>query len=331
MGQYQIARTLMQRLSLAGALSGRRSLQAPRKPLEVSVALKARFMHTPADGVSLALSAASETKVTARWSLGDERGVEALSVGPTGTTWRTPASEKALTLAAGSWRQLVVEFSDGAKTRLCIIDLARTPVLKMKDGKLEGRITSKQERPEGEIVATWKIEERRNELWISGEVFDSDNVWGPDWPFTRDGVQIWLDLRPADRFADINPDRDVSDTLITVRHEPFFSVTPVYWIRPRLTYASACGGVRTETGYRWHYGICGNLTNMRKFDVRTRGYFGFNILVCDNDAKPQRSIAYHRAMDVDAADQIRRLNLLMIVDRKGVFPGTETKNLHLFR
>ena len=181
-----------------------------------------------------------------------------------------------------------------------------------------------------QLVANWMIEESGNELWFSGEVHDSDNRWTTGWPFMRDGVFLWLDTRPADRFAGINVDRDVYMAILAIRKQPGFTATLVPWIGPRLAYAGLSGGESTADGYRWRLGIGGNLTDARKFDIRKLDYFGFNLIACDSDNKPKPSVKHFPAHKVDSPDQARCLNLLMIVDRKGLFPGNETTNLHLF-
>ena len=331
LGQYQIAKSLYSRFNLAGELIGTRKLTPPAPPLDITVALAARFMHATDAGITLNLAAPKEMQVNASWSLGGARGATDLAVGTSTTAWTIPLPEEALHLEVGSCRRLVVEFSADGATSTCIVDLARNRVLKMEDGVVEGLITTDKDRPEGKTVATWRIEERGAELWFSGEVFDSSNVWTPGWPFIRDGVQIWCDLRPAERFGGINPDRDVSDSLITVRETPLFSVTAVPWIRPRLAYSHVAGGSKTETGYRWHYGICGKVTDVRTVDIRNLDCFAFALTVCDNDSAPKSGVSFFPLVSIDAADQVRRLNLMTIVDRTGAFPGSETTNLHLFR
>ena len=330
LGQYQIARTLWQHMNFAGKLDGSRRMVTPAEPLPLNARLASRFMHTPDAGVTLLLSTAQAHPVTATWRLGEAHGSETLSLGPQETSWHIPVLARALEVPLGSLRRMVVEFDDGTRQRLCIIDLARTRVLHMKNGTVAGEIHTEEERPEGKLVARWKLEDIGNELWISGEVFDSELVWDTYWPFSRDGVQIWLDPRPAARFADINPDRDVSDLLLTVRDVPYFSVAPVAWINPRLMYAVTAGGEKTPTGYRWHCGIGGKLSDVRALDLDKRDYFGINIIVCDSDKTPKPTTHMYITQQIDAADQMNALNLLMIVDRKGIFPGDETTNLHLF-
>ena len=113
-GQYQIARTLWQHLNVAGKLDGTRRMSQPSEPLPIQVRLASRFMHATADGVTLVLSTAKPSTVTATWSLGDSRGTVNLSLGPTETSWRVPVPLPALEVPLGSWRQLVVELDDGS-------------------------------------------------------------------------------------------------------------------------------------------------------------------------------------------------------------------------
>jgi len=330
LGQYQIGRTLWQRFNLAGALTGVRRIAAAPALLPVTADLTSRFMHTPADGVSLQLTALTALKVTGTWSLGDVRGPIELSLGTDPVVWKIPVPATALQVQSGSYKRLVFDLTDGTRRGIWLLDLARVPVLKMKDGSVSGSIATDQARSDGAAVGTWRIEERGNELWFSGAVNDSDNSWSPGWPFMRDGVMMWLDLRPANRFAGINLDRDVYMAIVNVRTDPEFSATLVPWLGPRLAYSAVCGGAKTITGYRWHLGIAGNLTDAQKFDVRRLDYFGFNFSVADADTEPERAFRIYTEHKIDAADQARRINLLMIVDRKGVFPDDETTNLHLF-
>ncbi|CAN5455794.1 hypothetical protein BH09VER1_BH09VER1_36500 [soil metagenome] len=332
LGQYQIARSLWEHMNFAGRLDGSRKIVTkPPEPLPLGVKLASRFMNKPTDGLSLIISSPTAERVTASWSFGAARGTESLDLSPADTTWRVPLPEKLLAeLPMASSQQLIVEFSASSHRRLCVIDLARTRVLHMKDGVVSGEIRSDVERPEGPLVMQWKIEDAGDELWLSSEVFDSEIYAAPtDWPFQRDGAQIWLDLRPPARFADPNPDRDIYNVMITVRDQPRFCVTPVSWIDWRLMYALATGGEKTATGYRWFCSVGGKISDARRLNLKDLAYFGLNITACDNDQKPPAFHAFP-AQKVAVADMVRGLNALMIVDRKGVFPGDETTNLHLF-
>ena len=330
LGQYQIARTLWRHLNLAGPLEGKRRFSTAGKPAPIEVKLSDRFLHAKDRGPSLTLTAAEVVSVKARWSLGQARGSEVLQVGPEEKVWQVPVPPAELAIPVGGRKRLIVDLSVGDRQSLYVVDLARTRVLKMNEGKVTGTIVAEGDRPEGKTVANWMIEESGNELWFSGEVHDSDNRWTTGWPFMRDGVFLWLDTRPADRFAGINVDRDVYMAILAIRKQPGFTATLVPWIGPRLAYAGLSGGESTADGYRWRLGIGGNLTDARKFDIRKLDYFGFNLIACDSDNKPKPSVKHFPAHKVDSPDQARCLNLLMIVDRKGLFPGNETTNLHLF-
>ena len=333
LGQYQIARTLWQHLNIPGRLDGLRRIQAVAEPLAMEARLARRFMHAPADGVTLLLATKAPAEVTATWSAGAARSSVKLALGPTETAWPIPVPSAELDLPLNSWRQVVVEFDDGMGQRLCVVDLARTGVLHLDGGVVSGEIISEEDRPEGRRVGTWKVQDAGDELWFSGDVIDSEIAWTsppPHWPTARDGVHLWLDLRPAARFADINVDRDVSGLLITVRDQPHFCVTPVSWVNTRLMYAVVAGGEKTSTGYRWHCGIGGQLSDARPLGVRALDYFGFRLIVIDNDQTPTPVLRCYPAWKGTATDPLSRLSLLTIVDRRGMFPGDETTNLHLF-
>jgi lysophospholipase L1-like esterase len=331
LGQYQIARTFWTHMNFAGALTGSRKFVTPAKPLAATVRLGSRFMHQPADGVSLIFSAPETTAVTVQWSLGAARGSAPLAIGPAGTSWQVPVPAAELTLPVGAFKRMVVELVAGAERKLCVIDLARTRVLKLTNGTVSGEIQSAVARPEGPTVATWTIEDTGKALWFSGEVRDTELAWDGYFPFQRDSVMFWLDLRPAERFAGIGLDRDVADLILAVRDQPGFCVAPVPWVGPRLIYATWAGGEKTAGGYKWRCGLEGKVSDVRGLGLDKRDYFGIGLIVCDQDSKPTRSWQYHPAQKLVTGDLDNYPNLMMIVDRKGVFPGEETTNLHLFQ
>ncbi len=331
LGQYQIARSLWQHMNFAGPLNGVRKIVAPSPELPVTARLVSRFMHSPSEGITFELRADKKREVMVRWSMDKARGEEKLSVGPDPIQWKPAVPEVVLTVPLGDQRKLVMEFSEGTQKHLCVIDLGRTRVLKLVNGTVSGEIMAKEERPEGKLVARWKLEEMGNDVCFSGEVLDTEIVKTPMWPFMRDGLQLWLDLRPATRFADINPDRDVADLMLSARDTPYFSITPLAWISPRLMYAVAAGGERTATGYTWHCVIGGNVSDVRTIGVGALDYYGFNLIVCDNDAVKNPGVHYYPAQENQCIDPVESINRLIIVDRKGKFPNPETTTLHLFQ
>lgn len=329
-GQYQIARSLWEHLNVAGDLGGKRNILAPPKPVPVGLSLASRFMHEPVDGVTLTLTSAAPLTVKARWTLDTDHGSETLKVSAAPLSWKIPASVAALTVEPGRRKWLVVDLTAGDRSSLYVIDLARTRVLKPVEGVVKGTFESAVARPEGQHVGEWSLREQAGELQISGEVADSEIVATRDWPFARDGVHVYLDTRPKDRFAGVTPDRDLYMAILSVREKPVFAVSPMAWLGTRLQYAMSGAGERTANGYTFWLGMRGGVCDYRKFDVRPLDYYGVNLYVLDTDDTPNAT-TITPAMPTQFDDNpVQGLNLLMIVDRKGVFPGKETTNLQLF-
>lgn len=64
--------------------------------------------------------------------------------------------------------------------------------------------------------------------------------------------------------------------------------------------------------------------------IRKLDYYGINLATVDADDAPDGTgvcVAMHTEFD---DNPVRGLNVLMIIDRKGIFPGAETTNLELF-
>ncbi len=329
-GQYQIARSLWEHLNVAGELGGKRAIKDSPTPVPVTVTLTNRFMHNPADGVALKFAARKPVEVKVRWSLDKERGAETLKLGAEPLVWKIPATTNALTVGLGSRKWLVVDLTEGGRSSLYVMDLARTKVLRPVDGVVKGTFESDKDRPEGRHVGDWSIREQADELQISGEIVDSEIIHARHWPFARDGVHINLDVRPKDRFASVNPDRDFYMIILGVREKPVFAVSPMAWLGPRLQYALSGAGEKTATGYRFWLGVSGAVCDYGTLDVSKLDYYGINMTSVDTDDTPNGtgvSVAMHTDFD---DNPVRGLNALMIIDRKGVFPGPETTNLELF-
>lgn len=331
-GQYQIARTLWQRMNFAGPLTGeRRMVRDMPAELPITVRLAKPFMHQPTDGVALEIQSSTPRQIIARWSLGQQRGESKLQIGPDAvTSWKPEIPATALEVPLGDQRQIVVELIDGAARKICLVDLGRTRVMTLNNGVASGEIVTTKDRPEGSVVARWKLDDRGDELWFSGEVLD-DMIHSPaGWPFMRDSVSIWLDPRPAPRFAHPNPDRDVVQLILAVRETPSFSVTPIPWLSPRLIYAVDAGGQRTDTGYRWHCVIGGSISTVRKTNLKSLDYFSFNLSVCDHDAGKSSTFHFYRLFETTSPNPVQDINRQIILDRKGKFPGDQTTTLSLF-
>ncbi len=326
LGQYCIARTFYERFGIGRPLGGPRTLREPTAPATVAVSLRTRFLEKAADGIDLDLTAKEARTVTASWSLGDDRGTVELELQKGTRTWSVPVKAASLPAKPGACRWLILELAERANRSLYVLDLARVPVLHLQDGTVSGTITADDERAEGKTVGTWTIERRGKALLFSGEVTDAANKGTGLFPWMRDGVGLWLDLRPPERYGGPGLDADVFQTVLTVRKEPKFCLTPVPWVGRALQYAASAGGEATETGYRWHLILEGAFSTARRFDAEKMDCFGFNLVVTDADGKTTR---HYPAFKADQPPDVHA-GTLMLVDLNRRFQQEAATNLHLW-
>jgi len=332
LGQYQIARTLWEHLNLAGEMTdGPRQLSQPPALVPVSVSLKSRFLTDPKEGVTFVLEAETPCKVAATWSLGDLGGSEALELEAGQTEWRPRVPVEALQLRVGDLAGLVVGLAADGRRSIYLVDLACTPVLHLKDGAVEGVVKAEGERPEGQTVATWRVEARKDGLLFSGEVFDSEIRSDGFWPWSRDGVNLYLDFRPPARFADISFDEEVHITILTVHDKPSFGATLIPWVGRGMHLAADSGAERTDKGYRWHLDVHRYFTKPRAVDPEALDFVGLNVIVPDRDTAGSGAgrTQYHRAYAPTPFID-RYPNAFMIVDLKNRLKGDHVTNVHLF-
>jgi lysophospholipase L1-like esterase len=333
LGQYQIARTLWEHLNLAGEMGGdRRELSRPPATVPVKARLKSKILTAASDGVPLLLQSDAPLTVTATWSLGDRRGSEILELKGGETEWKPPLPEESLRFKPGVMTSLVIDLAGGGRRSLYVIDFACVPVLHLKDGAIEGVVTAEGERPEGPTVSRWRIETLDNGLVFSGEVFDAEIRSDGFWPWERDGVNLYLDMRPPDRFADISFDEEVHIACLTVHDKPRFGATLIPWIGRGMHLAADSGAERTEQGYRWHIYLRHYFTKIRPVDTRTLGFIGFNLVVPDRDTAAGGKSAntqYHRAYTPTPFID-KYPNAFMMVDLQGRVPGDSVTHVHLF-
>jgi lysophospholipase L1-like esterase len=331
LGQYQIARTLWEHLDLAGEMAGeRRQLSQPPPPVPVKVRLKSRFL-AEADGLPLILKAETPQTVTATWSLGEQRGRETLELKAGETEWRPKVSAEALRFKPADMTSLVFDLACDGRRSLYVVDFACTPVLHLKDGAVEGTVKAETDRPEGPTVATWRIETYENGLLFSGEVFDTEIRSDEFWPWGYDGVNLYLDMRPPERFADISFDEDVHITCLTVHDKPRFGGTLIPWVGRGMHLAADSGAERTEKGYRWHLYVHRYFTKPLRVDLKAMELIGFNLVVPDRDTAGGGAgrTEFHRAYTATPFID-KHPNAFMVVDLKNRLPGDSVTHVHLF-
>lgn len=334
LGQYQIARTLWRHLNLAGPMAGeKRTLAAtPPAPVPVAVRPAARRLAEPGQGLEFVLTAAAPLRVTATWSLGEHRGRDELDLAVGDTTWRPAIPAATLALKPGQMASLVFDLAaaDG-RGSLYLADLSCVPVVHLRDGVAEGTVTAEGPRPEGATVGTWRIERRGAGLLFSGEVRDGEIRSDGFWAWERDGVNLYLDFRPAERFGDLSFDEDVHMAILTAHGAPAFGVTLIPWVGRGMHLAAESGGEATPTGWRWHLDVSRYFTKNSPVAFDQAEFVGFNLVIPDRDSGPGGAARteYHRAYaPTPFVDKYP--NLFLAVDLKGAHPADTLVHVHLF-
>lgn len=285
-GQYQIARSFWEHMNFPGPLlaAGKpRSFSPSFEPVAAKVSLNNKFISSEKPVMELKFQSEQPIKAQINWNLGKVSGKAELDVDSKGIVWSPKLPDDALDMQPGQSRQLIFDLQADKKRSLYIADLARNPVLHFKDNKISGELLADKDRPEGKTVATWAIEKMDEGLLFSGEVNDSDIQCHNSWPWGRDGVSLWLDLRKGDRYGDIGLDEDVFQTIISAQEKPAFSCNLVPWLGRGMEMAANVGGSKTDKGWKWHMYINHAFLENNQFVLKDHDYIGFNMAVCDED------------------------------------------------
>lgn len=345
-GQYELARSLIHHLNVAEpfpAADEARGFNAqPLKENDFKFAVDARFAAAKDLAPALRIAAPKPGKAKLTWSVekAQLRGEMDLVFAAEPLTVKLPIPAAGLPQQPGCISRLIVSVTpEKSYPRLAVVDLARTRVLKMKDGKCGDEVRTTQPRPEGALVGTWQVREDGPDLWIEGRTYASSFPPRPKPPADtwmnssgQNGIMMMLDLRPADRFADNNFDRDMHMICFSVLNNPW-AVLPLVWEGRRLANCFFGYAAPTEDGFTWRMGVHGYILDYKKFDVRNLDHFGINIVFDDANEKGQ--MEYFPAMsypDLGIMTPERRLNQTIIIDRKGDVPQVdgETTNVGVY-
>ncbi len=333
-GQYVIARAFLNRMNLNGKLNGERKWSEIPAPVPVRVEPVRAFLNGAEEPLELRLRAEKPLRVRLRWSFGKERGAEELTLGTEPRIWRFPVAPETLRIPLGGFAAATVDLTtEAGESSLYLIDLARTRVLKPVNGVVEGEVVTDRPRSEGPTVARWRLEETpEGELWFTGTVRADEYPRGQGGIFRNvfglNGLQMVFDFRPAERFANLNFDRDVHMVILSVCDQPHFSAQALAWMGRRIQNALFANAEPLADGYRWTLGFRGQITDYRPFDLRPLDYYGFSLLVADSEQN--RIERYPLLEPVPYAHPESKLQQPIIVDRKNRFPGTETTTVQLF-
>jgi len=339
LGQYAIARSLLRHMDFAGGLAGgARRMAEPAEKLPVDVSLQSRFLQNGDKEINLALTAEQPANVTATWSMGNARRSETLALAAGANTWTIKMPEP-LNLDMGAASDIVIDVTDGKRMGLFIIDLCRTRVMHLQDGKVSGTVTGPATRPEGAKAADWTLSVLDGKaLLFEADVYDSEIRTDHQWPWGQDGLQLWLDYRPTKRFADVGLDSDVYMLMLHPYEKPRFAVALRPWLG-RGVYASAvAGGEKTPTGYRCRLSIADGEGQMRRFskwqdsDLSKRDFLGFALVQTDLDTGPNGApVSEYNLLHKTQYPHDKYGNTLIIVDLKGKLPGESAINAHITR
>ncbi len=352
-GQYIIANAFISRLDFAGKLGAGRHLTEKPNAAPIAFKCETRFLEDAAEPLVFSFSGAEGTppptngiKGKIRWSVwcdslrvmtDNDCAGHCLARGEgvlTGAAkWQLPVAADTLNLKVGERARVLIDITpeDGI-SRLYCVDLARCPVVQMKDGVAQGKIETEKVRREGATVCTWEVREDGPDLWLSGFTTadePSRKTYGP-WAnvFNMNGAQVLFDFRPAGRFAGVNPDRDAPMVLFSVLEDPQFSVMPFVWMGRRYQSALFAFGEKKAGGYDWRLGFRGNVTDCEAFDIRKLDYFGMHLIIADTEG--DKCLRY-ADMDYSPLDNPeRRMNQMTIFDRKGRFKGSEVTTVNFF-
>lgn len=333
-GEYRIGQSLVERLNFAGELgAGERRLTEFGERLAVALTPVSRRMAPGAKALEFILEPMTNTAVgavTVTWSLDGSRKEETVTV--TGKTVWALAPEAGLpALKPGESTEAVVELRAGPKRAVFVADLAAVPVLHFKGNCISGTVESVTDRPEGRRVAAWRLERKGAELLAEVEVADSQIVSSSEWAYARDGLDLFLDLRPAARLGGVNVDDDVHQLMINYYEQPFVAAALRPWLGAGLDHAALCGGEKTAAGYRLRLRLGDRLNLQEPFALDKRDFVGLSLAVtdADPDEKGNPRVVMHELFTAPRArDQYA--NGLAILDLKDALSGDAAINVSVF-
>lgn len=329
-GEYVMAGTFFRHIDLAGPLDGIRKLNAePTPELPVKMSLTSRFLLPGERKIGFNIESPAPAAVTATWSCGKARGTQVLQL--TGhDTWEVELPQEVAAMQNGDADDVVIDLTDGSARNIYIVDLCRTRVMHLKDGKVSGVLRSEEKRPEGKVAAKWQMSVVDKGLMFEAEAFDSEIRDDFDWPWGRDGMTLYLDYRLTERFADIGLDSDVHQDVLSVTDKPKFGVSLVPWLGRGMPRAATVGGDKTPTGYKvWMY-IHYPFSMYYDSDLSKRDFIGFNVVHGDLDSSPDRKtkLVFTQSQNTKYAPH-QYANSMVILDLKDKFKSDSLINVDL--
>lgn len=328
LGQYRIARSLWTFVGMDRELgTGKREVPAPEAAVPVRIGLTNRFVSPNANALQLNLTSQNPVDVTVQAGEGDGAFQQKLSLKPGVTPVSIPFDPNSLT-RNGQSRRIFVDLETAKEHSLAVIDLCRTQVLHFADNKVSGTVAADQEGGPRQ-VGTWEAIRQGDDLLLNFEVFTGRIEPEGIWPFSRDGLNLMLDFRPKERFADIGVDQEVTQLFLNVREKPFFSVGLRAWTGHGMDSAATAAGERTATGYKVHLLIHDNFNLHAPVALSKRDFVGLLVGIAQHDLTPGKSeLSITTNQKNDGAVSLYANNL-MILDLKDQLAGDAVVNAYL--
>jgi lysophospholipase L1-like esterase len=334
LGEYAIARSLWEHLDFAAPLAtGDRRLNA--SPAASGIALKpvSGLVEASSKGLDFTIETPNQAPGTATvtWSLGDARKTEEVPLNGGRTPWTLALPPGFPALKNGEATEAIIDVRIGKASALFVADLCAVPVLHFADNVVSGTVESTLDRPEGRLVAKWQLTRQGGELLLDVEVTDSQIQSSSEWAFARDGLSLFLDLRPTDRIGGINLDDDVHQVFVNFYEQPFVAAAVRPWAGAGLENVIACKGEKTAAGYRLRLRFGDRLNLREPFALDQREFLGLALAIADVDKAPKgnpTSVLHDSYPVTRPRDQYA--NGLALVDLKDKWLGSSAMNLHLF-
>jgi len=205
----------------------KRGVVSSPAPLAASLRLTSRFLPPDAQGIDLLVapcgSAALPSKLQAAWSIGEQRGHAELQ--STNKLFSFPLPVKLPALQPGESTDAIIDLRDGNRSAVFVLDLCRVRVLHFSGDTLAESVSA----PSGATLAGFRLTRQGPVLLLEAEVTDSVIKSGEMWAFSRDGLNLFLDLRGANLFGGINPDTQVHQAFVNVYEKPLFAAALRPW------------------------------------------------------------------------------------------------------
>ena len=326
-GQYQIAKSLIERLNIAAPLGAKGSRRFVRQgPLPAAQATVVRGGNLLARRARVPLKVTSFVSGAAKLVWSARRGEEPTVVrGEQDVTLDGGAADVVLDLPdaaypvrLGDASRLYVTLERAGETlATAIVDLGETKVFDLTSGSASGEVPG---------FGRWTVETKGRDLWVSGETYacawparPKNDTWMNS--SGMNGLQTFFDFRPADRFAENRPDHDVSMINLNVLEEPR-SVMAFSWIGRRTQNCLRTSAERTEKGFTWKLGFRGRVNDYTPFDISANDFFAMQLVFQVYDGKKWRHgpIMEQYRHGQPWIDPVFFLNVSPVFDRKGDLP-----------